>query len=220
MKQRALLVAAAALLLVLSAAPASADEVENSLREGAWAIQFGIDDNFTLSDFAGQVGLKYHHSSRTAARIGVDAWAGGSEEDDGSFDAETESDRYGFELDFLILRYFDPEAPVNVYFGGGPLVYYDTQNSTRTVYGDSVTVETETDTDTWSAGARVTLGAEWFPTRAIGLHAEYRTALIWTSRDNTGELRRDGDRIDSYDHTTTSWGGNVGSVLFGLSAYF
>jgi hypothetical protein len=44
----------------------------NSLKEGVWAMQFGISSNFTLTSFQGStLALKYQLSDRDAIRGGI-----------------------------------------------------------------------------------------------------------------------------------------------------
>jgi hypothetical protein len=64
-------------------------------------------------------------------------------------------------------------------------------------------------------------GAEWFATRTISLHAEYRASAYYSWREDKKEYQTPGE--DPIVRSTSSgrwFFGGGGSVLFGLSLYF
>ena len=74
MRARTLVFVLIAAVLVVVTAPGSgtAQETQSPLVGGAWALQFRVSENFTLSTFEGSVvSLKRHYSPSTALRLGV-----------------------------------------------------------------------------------------------------------------------------------------------------
>ncbi len=195
----------------------SAAAADSPMRPGAWAIQFGIGDNFDLESFTGgALAIKRHSSANCAWRAGVSLFAGDSDGEqlleypDSTVVQEFDVDRQsiGIELDWL--RYFGASSTVRPYFGFGPRASWS--HDTRTALG------LKRETDGWALGAGGVFGAEYRATSAIGIHAEYRYGLNYASQtqETVNELGiTPTERIE-----TKSWNLSSAGVRFGLSAYF
>lgn len=216
----------------------------NSLKPGAWALQFQISDNFrSFSGLQGfGVSVKYHFSRTKALRFGVGGSLSSSDFDvsSRSLQADTirqkglrNSDMDGQSVDFAAqyVFYTAPDADVNFLFGLGPLVRY-ARNQWESVdnasYGNAVGVRNSTQKETmWNIGASGLFGAEWFAIKSISLHVEYGVSLEYQSRDFSSKGT---DTITDFSGTRTysfegeGSGGavrlNLASVKFGLSVYF
>lgn len=224
-KNRCMIVPALLLAAALAFPAASRSEErmpEPALHAGAWALQFQIDDNFTLSPFQGAIlSVKRHHSDRSAFRVALglslateDIDATLAEMDTvTSSEARDESSQY-VRLDVQYLRYTDPGSPVKLLFGFGPLFTFS--NGDAEVTRETGSVKTES--TAWMAGVSGLVGAEWFATDTISLHAEYGIEMTyrWTKATSTTNT------TSTLSSETTRHTGNIHArgVLFGLSAYF
>ncbi len=123
----------------------------NSLKAGAWALQFGISSNFTLTSFQGSnIAFKYQLSDKSALRGGITingSTNDGTTSNSGSIDdtsygtapgsSSTESATASFVLQYL--WYMNPNGPVHFYTGLGPLVSYSySKYSTNNPYSSTV----------------------------------------------------------------------------------
>ena len=186
----------------------------NSLRAGSWSLDFQISYDFQLTSFEGSaLSIKRHHSSRTAFRLGVGFGLEYTEEDlvqqstgaDTTFTSQESDEDFDGRLDVTLeyLNYPNAGSKVSAYWGAGPLV--------RLIYDNKE--------HALGLGAVAVMGVEWFPARAVSLHAEYGliAAYMWsqTGWGSTPEVRVvDGTR------TTEMWAFGARPVLFGLSVYF
>ena len=211
-----------AFLVLMTLAPAAvaaaADETtEGPMRPGAWAIQFGIGDNFTLNSFSGgAVSVKRHSSAKLAWRAGVSFGLSdlsserSTETPDTTFleEADLDVQSIGVELDRL--HYFGAGPAVHPYFGYGPRGTWSSSHTSADLY--------DRELDYWSAGVGAVFGAEYRASSAIGIHAEYRASFQYVSR--TQEERSLSVDADIRRFEDTSWTLSSGGVRFGLSAYF
>ncbi len=205
------------LMTSASVARGAEEEAESPMQPGAWAIQFGIGDNFDLESFSGgALSVKRHSSANCAWRAGVNLSASSLGRDTSvEFADSTTLEEEDFDTEFAgvdldWLRYFGAGTTVRPYFGFGPRVSWS--------HGGSSNSARERDQHSWSVGVGGLLGAEYRAASAIGIHAEYRYALSYTSR--TEELRAELDVPPVLRYEDTSWQLSGGGVRFGLSAYF
>lgn len=151
----------------------------NSLRKGAWALQFGVSQNFTLTSLEGStISAKHHFSDQSALRYGLTldgrfgSDRGGTEED---ADLQRKSNEQSLALSTEYIRYPDleqhPLDALHLYWGVGPDVSF-TRNRRQT-FPDSVAATTYG----WGVGIGGVVGAEWFVARRISLIAEYGSVL-------------------------------------------
>ena len=204
------------ILFLTSARGVSAQDRENSLRGGAWAIQFAITGDFTLGEFAGGVSLKRQFSSKSAVRIGLEGRGATSTQEFSDSPFQAEVNGYGVTFASFYQRYINPSAEANFYWGVGPLVGYD--RTTRESRDDSVKVTSE-DTST-ALGLAGIVGIEWFATRVISFHAEYDATATFRREEEVNRLERTGFPTDEESRTREVWGFNSSNVRFGLSVYF
>ncbi|UCF06517.1 MAG: hypothetical protein JSV33_05690 [bacterium] len=211
---------------------------ENSLHPGSWSLQFQIEDDLVLKKFGGMIiSVKRHLSRHSAFRVGLDL--------DIEFDDETREDitevadtiasrreitaeasRQTVQLDFLYMNYPRPDANINLFWGAGPL--FKIQRSKKKTQNILVSGGPPGDTKmysyllSWSIGVLGIGGVEWFATKNISFHAEYRASLVYTngeidnSRTTYGtDVRKQRD-IRDYDE----WRFDGLSVIMGISVYF
>ncbi len=158
-------------LLAHPTTSAAQDGTSNPLRDGSWAIQFRITDNFSLSTFSGSViSVKRHYSARSALRAGLSlSLSAGSLESERAFQDTTitargDSDAYSFRVELQYLGYTSPSRKVSPYWGVGPLVGYAYSYSRGSSPGSDLIQERRE----WTLGLIGSLGAEWFPTSFLG----------------------------------------------------
>jgi len=133
-------IATTALLLVTLLPVASFAQRENSLEEGAWALQFGIEGQFiNVGSFAGGLSVKRHWSPKTAWRAGVSIQADAAEQSSSQSTVIRENDGSGATVSLIFQRYVNPDADANVYWGVGPTSTFSRVSSTAR--SDSLTQE-------------------------------------------------------------------------------
>ena len=182
-----------------------------SLKEGIWALQFGIAGNFTLTSFQGStIGAKYQLSDKNAIRGGITingSTNDGTTSNSGSVDntsygttpgsSSTNSANVSFVLQYL--WYMNPNGPVHFYTGLGPLVSYSYSKSS-TDNPDLITIynngsyqgywegQSSASTSTqWGVGGSGIIGVEWFACRWLSLHADYNESIQyrWSSSSSS-----------------------------------
>ncbi len=203
-------------------------QARNSLRSGSWSLQFEVAEDFTLKDFNGLLlSIKKHTSAGKAFRLGLGISGSITDLDlTNIYQQDTlfqqfsrDADLDAQSIDFLLqyLSYPSPEADVNLFLGGGPLVRYS-HSGFKSVYGGSIN---ESDQITWVAGAAFLLGAEWFATKSISFLAEYGLALEYQLRKSTNTYRTPSINYSSKnEQKETSLRVSPAAVKIGLSVYF
>ena len=194
------------------------EERSNPLAPGVWALQFSIDDNFTLSNFNGaMLAVKKHFSAKSAVRAGITIRAFSADSDYSNSDTlsapdtKTSNDDYSAALSLELLKYLRPDGRWSFFAGLGP--EFGVGRSTRKHDYGSVTESLKA--TGWSATLNGILGGEWFASRAIGIHAEYQLSGGYNSSTDT--RTSGGAEIRQENH---SWSVGSAGVRFGLSAYF
>ena len=218
----------------------------NSLKPGAWAIQFAIGQNFTLSSFQGAtISMKYHISTTNAMRVGISVF--GNTGSSTSLTTPAQADTLGssnsmnnssnsqtIELRAQYIWYLNPEGITHFFTGLGPIVSFrhgrDEREAINTYNsGSSNTWSKQTQTqisNSWSIGASALAGVEYFPTRLFSLHAEYDLYLTYQhekSEFTSKFLNSSGSYSSSTNNSTgidNQWTLGGGGVTFGLSIYF
>ena len=125
-------------------------------------------------------------------------------------------------MTLLYQRYLKAESEVAVYAGLGPTATYDTNDSkdTSTKTGTDTTSVRHDKRTTWRTGAAAVLGAEFFATEHVSIHAEYVGYLRYTSTDDVSEYTSYYGEVSRNKATSAGWTVGTGNVRFGLSAYF
>ncbi len=190
------------------------DDEETALRPGVWALQFQINQNFTLGAFEGStLSVKKHSSATRAWRFGVSLEAD-------FFDMENEAGDHTEDNDQLIaltghyLFYPTRKGPVHLYAGPGlrGRYFHDSTRDEQRGPGGDPEVLADVSSEEWSLGLIGTLGVEWFAAKSISLMAEYSTSISYTTRELSGDSRRPST-------TLNSWSLRSDAVRFGLSVY-
>ncbi|MBS1513825.1 MAG: hypothetical protein JSS63_02260 [Bacteroidetes bacterium] len=215
------------LVLLYSNIYAQEKERQNSLEAGKWALQFTIDQNFTLSNFEGSIAsVKKQFSPRSALRLGLslDFGRSNSKENDFIYN-DTLNPQYSKRFYFsafiypTYLIYVNPNSPVNLYFGGG----FTLGGSYR--WHESEQSEEEGSYYAWEktysygGGITGTVGVEFFPIKNFSILAEYFVSLqyanevsstVYTSPSNYQKREVTSDYVEFFGKR----------VNFGLAVYF
>ena len=207
---------------------------ENSLETGAWALQFQITRNFTLSRFEGSViSAKRHFSDKKSLRFGLSLNASISDNEQNLTQsasdtlrqivkADADNDTQNIELSVQYVVYPSPAKEVNLFLGVGPMVGFNRRKSkTDSERGIPNPVESTSQMTSkqWSIGVSAILGAEWFATKSISFLAEYGLSLnyIWlkdSRKDSTAGVVTESENKSKFFNLSAT------SVKFGLSVYF
>jgi opacity protein-like surface antigen len=217
-EQRLLRIVVLLVVLVVMTATASFSERPNSLEPGSWALQFRITTDFNLAAFEyGQLSIKRQFTSKSAVRASINLGFHGRDET-GYGDVEKDREGSGVEISTLYQRYLNPERRGSFYWGVGPLFEIASAETENRHEGF---LERRDSYDRWELGVRGVAGVEWFATRSISLHAEYRVlASYWRSKDKE-ELFSETGESSVREYETDQWAFTEnGSVLFGVSLYF
>ena len=217
----------------------------DTLRRGAWALQFGVGSNFTLTSFQGSlIGCQYHYSPCSALRLSLsfngqfgDNTSVGTTNQSGTLSSLNSNDNasHNSTVSLVIQNvwYVNPGDVVHAYFAAGPEMTYAHMYSQSSGVQQAVPPSTnwstnsaETTNATWGAGARGAVGAEWFAVRWLSLHAEYLfdVQYQWGSISTSTSYVSGGA---GYGETTTGvqesssrgWQMSSLGVLFGVSVY-
>jgi hypothetical protein len=201
----------------------------NSLRAGAWALQFQVGRDFTLGSFDGTtLSIQKHTSAGGAWRLGVtlagdihrQTYSNTSVQDTTQHKTDNKSDNNSQALSLGLTRVVYPRSPSTIcfFYGIGPRLSYGRDH----FEADARALNTDTRTWTnWSVGAGIVLGVEYFPSRAIGLSGEYSSsaAYRWEKRVSTSIVKITGARSDTVE-TTKGFRLATGGARLGLSVYW
>ena len=209
-----------------------------------WTMDFGISSNLTLTTFqgatisVGKFATDYH---KIRFGISVSATDGSGDHTGNNYNADTlsgrntrteENEGYAFEIKCQYLTYATPDAHTSMYFGVGPLAGISWSKSSReetSTFGSSQSQSTSnSDQRTSSVGVLVSVGAEWFFSEHVSLHAEYglSAAYFRTKGESSGSSKYSypgsptaSSRISGSD-SFSNWSLSGQNVLFGLSINF
>ena len=217
----------------------------NSLKPGAWALQFGIGGNFTLTSFQGaSFAAKYHLSESSAVRAGISIGGNTGDATGSSTMNQTDTITYlgsqnkssnNQALNFMLqyLWYANPKGVIHFYTAiGTSLLYYrqsDNQDGSTTLVGTAGYVSWTTSsyvTKQWGAGVVGAAGVEWFPAQWLSLRAEYGEGIQyqWASSTTTETSSLSTSAVSNAFRTSSSDGDgwtlyNISASL-GLNVYF
>lgn len=229
------------ILLTLLTANLLAQEKEKSelpLKEGTWALQFGIAPNFTLTSFQGGViSAKFHNSDNTAIRFGIGVGHSQKDFEGNSNYYENEATnvanldgfdkRSNYYINCQYLWNSNINESFSLFYGFGPTVGFsirDNENKEFYTWNKSSHFRKNRNNE-WAVGLICALGVEWFVNSNISIGAEYgfKATYNWggiytkeIDYDEDQNITRDWDSDKDYT------GFNVGGsrVLFGVSIYF
>ncbi|NLT50263.1 MAG: outer membrane beta-barrel protein [Ignavibacteria bacterium] len=212
----------------------------HSLKAGSWALQFGISNNFTLSNFNGSTfSGKYHLTDNSAIRVGLTLSGQTGDRDQSSStkynpSASNEQSKpfedYNLTLKTAYLFYPNNDKQIKLYFGAGPILgwsKYEVSGTDNNYQNDTLnnSLTEKITRNNLQVGLNGILGAEYFLTSYLSVHAEYSATFAYQiqKQKNSGEriyiYDKNNPQITESDIKQTSWGFYSGSVLFGLSVY-
>ena len=189
---------------VLITTPAQAQESSGTaslpLEENAWALQFGVGENFSLDSFLGStISAKKHTSPARAWQFGLtlDARVRLRENDPNRDEERIQiTARY---IAYPLLGDQDTET-IQLFLGAGPLVEFRRNHSGAQ------------SSSWWGVGVSGTIGAEWFVHPRIGLTAAYEPALRYQRLNSESENTSDISQDEFHLH--------AGGGSLGVSVYF
>ena len=237
-------------LAVCEAKGQGATTDSNSLKAGAWAMQFGISGNFTLTAFQGSsIALQYHLSESNAVRAAITVNLNSSNgtdllnqtQPDSTQRTASNDNSQQFMSANLVIQYMwypNPHDAVHLYFGVGPLVSYSHTKQARNQ--NSVDSQQEyywppyfwtslnysSIGTQWGVGAKAAIGVEWFPVHWFSLRSEYSNALQyqWSSSSSTAKgMAYNPSLVNATvvdKGSSEGWALTPFSVSFGVSVYF
>lgn len=234
------LIALSMLIPCLAFSDDSGDESkkENSLQPGSWSIQFQLEEELSLEPFDGLIiAMKRHFSKHTALRIGFDLDLEFADDEDqekifsgdsliGTRNSAFDRNMQRLDVDFLYLKYPNPEATINFFWGIGPLIMFSRNKSERVSINAVIEDESTTESWTriWAAGGRGLIGVEWFVAEGISFHGEYRASFsYWHTKNENTSINQHGDypvRRETRESTDKKWNFDGAHVVAGVSLYF
>jgi len=235
MRMRMLMLVGVITLFCSCLLPAQDSEPKkNSLQEGMWALQFQVSQNFTLASFQGStISLKRQYSPNVAIRLGSSINLSSSTSATGFlsmpdsfiyYSQNAFGNSQNISVTAQYLRYPDPIAGVNLFFGAGPVIGFGRAKDVREQiqFRANTPVDRDQATDlvtNWSLGLSMAAGVEWFASTSISISAEYGSSLLysWRKMTRTRDPFTPGGDLESKN---SSFGFLPSKVLFGLSAYF
>jgi hypothetical protein len=225
---RAIIIPLCLALPALAVGQEGGDALRHSLCKGSKALMFQMSGNSLIA-------FKFHPQPYRAwqLRLGLNGSLGrGKDEDWGerTTDQSSEDDSYstGISLGLHYLLYHRQVFEFFPYVGIGPDVSWSQSHSKSASdrSGSSpYRYERESSTNRWSASATGRLGFEWFPTRRIGLSAEYRLQLSYAWYESRSEhyyhYLQTGDSYRNYSESR-DWTINMtlSQIGIGIGLYF
>jgi hypothetical protein len=206
----------------------------NSLVKG-WSAQFELGTYINSGKFETfLISFKRHFSKCTALRLG---FGYDNISNDGtvgvmsngiafSHPTVTKAETFSGVLSFLY--YMNPQKPVNVFIGAGPIYKYHYQKTSNYSasfgYSNAYANFYDNSEKNWSAGLNGVFGVEWFPFSCISFVAEYNANVMYgkstATWSNSFYVPNEPVSIsqDSSDGNTVTISFNI--VRLGISAYF
>lgn len=191
--------------------------------DGKFALQFQINQNFSLSDFQGTTfSGKYHFGKRDAARLGVSLdfedgtgdWNITYFDIDSTAKADIDENSFSINLKMQYICYLINTNEISFYGGIGPSVEYSKRESVRN-YNPPIDDKLEQSKENLKIGLDLIAGVEWMFSSNMSLSAEYGILFYYKSSE---EKFRNESREANY--TLDSIGLSANHVNFGISIYF
>jgi len=186
---------------------------------GDWALQFQVNDNFTLGSFQGSVlSVKHQIADQQALRLGTsfNIRSRSRESNDYILDGSDSNDEtrqeQQFQIDALYLYTSDRESAIRPYAGGGPIFLMRRFRNEMQASGGTEEINSRL----YGGGLIGVFGVEWMVHSAIGISAEYRVLTRYTRETREREV----NGTTTFDSTDTEWDVVPRSVLVGVSVYF
>jgi len=206
---------------------------ENSLKEGSWALMFGIDQNFRLTSLNGfTLSIKKHTSDAHALRMGVSVSYENTDAT-GNRNVDTNETPYvnsgynytvGLYPSYYI--YIAPKADVNFYLGLGVFGKYSRSKNDNYHTLDKVNQIYEDEyrrTEGFEYGVNTNLGVEFFPIKSFSIFAEYSLAFGYSKYQYQSDTYSYlGTAVTHLNHSSSEKKFSLtnNGVAFGLCVYF
>lgn len=193
--------------------------IYSQLGKGNSALQFQINQNFSLKSFSGTL-LSFQKvlSQRNAIRWGL-SLTGAFANEQVNLDTRAKSGNINATVSMNYLWYAHLQRRIRFYYGLGPRLLFGYQNNWQN--GDSGSLVGRTITTNEGIGIEGVAGVEWFVNRHISLTAEY-LELVEGQRIfsiNKHDIGSTGSDIRS-TRTSTMISVRAEPVRFGISIYF
>jgi hypothetical protein len=229
---------------IMIASIASAQEGESdapapkhSLKDGAWALQFQLGSAFSQRSYDDVVIFaKYHLSDKGAIRLGIDIDGDrdfgtlsshrGKPPDDTLYSSSRHNmNRQGVNLISEYIKYTQIDPQLHFFLGAGPTFGFfrskweDNQRATYPpIPRSSIRKWEQYD---WSVGISGVLGAEWFPTKRIGVIAEYGVSFDYRYQMRKSEIIGDSPTKSSrYREHMNYFSLDLLAAKIGIAVYF
>ncbi len=182
-----------------------------NFRKGLWALQFRIDNNFTLSSFqGGTISVKVHTSNKSAIRFGLSMngqYTNDKQERINRVSEEslTEYHQESMTFDLQYVHYPSVDKQAKFFWGIGPLI---------TFFHKSNILPNSSRIYSIGAGLSIVFGVEYIVTAHLGLTAEYGSSVQYVRTYNRSTSE---DHIDKYIEEELRV--NTNAVKFGVSVY-
>jgi len=192
--------------------------------DGKFALQFQINDNFSLSSFQGTVlSGKYHFSSRDAVRLGLSVEFDDSDSELSSNQLDTvnvdtfkrDRNSFGITINTQYIRYIRGTENISFYGGVGPFVSYNTSTSSGEVKLEENIDKYESTNDYYTLGLDLLFGVEWWFHKYMSLSAEYGIKFMYRSHEGINKIG-----IVKMEITENYFRLTANSINFGISVYF
>lgn len=210
---------------------------ENSLKGGAWALQFQLGSAFSRRSSQGfAVCGKYHLSESKAVRVGFDLGGSfsfgknvnrGGDVPDDTLRSYNNNDYSLQDIDMTLeyLSYKSIRDDISVFWGTGPIFGFRHSKSSVIggwYYGQEFRTFTNTNEYySWGFGISTVLGAEWFPTKRISIVAEYGASFKYSYvLRKTVRTNKNLDEIDRIRYHNNYFSANLLSSRMGIAVYF
>lgn len=192
--------------------------------DAKFALQFQINENFSLSNFQGTVlSGKYHFSARDAVRLGISLSFSDSEEEASNNLPDTvfvntskiNNSNFGFTVNTQYIRYIQGTDDIAFFVGGGPFFEYFTSTSSGEVKRQEPVEKYIATRDSYTLGMDLLWGVEWWFNKYMSLSAEYGMKFMYRSRKSIveqGVIKR--EVTENYFRITAN------SVNLGITVYF
>ncbi len=210
-----------------------------------FALEFGLSGLFNLSSYSGNnlIAAKFQLNNNSAIRLGLSgsfSVTNGIQSITNNYISSMETNNLGslvtntgtsitFGINADYQYFLNPFDPVKAYIGIGPMISIGYNNSVSSnIQIDDQADSTEIQSSkywnfSWSIGARLCLGVEWFITKNISLFAEYGLSVRYNqlygnstnSSVSTSELFESGTGF-----TGNGISINPLSIQMGIAAYF
>ncbi|MCK4715619.1 MAG: hypothetical protein KAT54_02320 [Candidatus Marinimicrobia bacterium] len=200
----------------------SQEDINNSMKFTK-ALQFQIDENFTLKDFQGAlISFKKHLGNSRALRVGLSTGFQLYTDEchpEGTCSEVRKTDRHNFSLGIYsqYLFYSKSNSGIQFFWGAGPTIEYSRiKSDIEYKRCNNITYKSGCVEYHIQGGLSGVMGVEWLFRENMSLSAEYGMYFSY----NYSKLKTTPDDEFKIENTNKSWGLGSNPIKFGLSIYF